>query len=288
MLLLVSLLTSHLRADFLSGHRLVAQNSLNMIANNVDTFANQLAIELPGPVLPSSDDYIFWLADPKNKTYVYANRNTFSIAAANNQPTSSTSNVPPTTPPVASPVHTTSAEHPSICSLPAEDGQGFADKPRHSGTASFNVGVQPLVHNNSPSSSSCNSPSIASIDSPQTQPVIGASRLRKPISGGSIAGIAIAAVFLLALGVVVWLCPKPYLHGGNDKQESPQRLIGRGEKLRVMPQGRISGGQGGGDLELALRQNDALAARIAALESDMRSSRMGSGWSHQSPPGYLD
>ncbi|KAF8200434.1 hypothetical protein K438DRAFT_1821957 [Mycena galopus ATCC 62051] len=236
-------------------------NSLTVIAQNVDTFANQLAIEFP--VSPPSDDDIFWLVNLTNKTNIYTNSNSFSITTAKDQTTSPTSNVPPTTSPVASPVHSTSAVHPKTTA---------EDRP---------------------------STTPASTTTPlQIQSASDASR--KSMSGRSIAGIVIAAVFLLALGVVVWLCvrrshrkprlnlqPQEYLHAGEDQQESPQRSFS-GEKLRAMPQSRLSEAEGGGDLELLLRQNRALAARIGALESDVRSPRMESEWLQESPPGYLD
>ncbi|KAF8200448.1 hypothetical protein K438DRAFT_1821977 [Mycena galopus ATCC 62051] len=237
-------------------------NSLTVIAQNVDIFANQLAIEFP--VSPPSDDYIFWLVDLTNKTNVYTNSNSFSITTAKDQTTAPTSNVPPPmTSPVASPVHSTSAVHPNTT---AED--------RPSTTPAFTT------------------------TPPEIQSASGASR--KSMSGRSIAGIAIAAVFLLALGVMVWLCvrrshckprlnlqPQEYLHAGEDQQESHQRSFS-GEKLRAMPQSRLSEAEGGGDLELLLRQNKALAARIGALESDVHSLRMESEWLQESPPGYLD
>ncbi|KAF7341333.1 hypothetical protein MVEN_01869700 [Mycena venus] len=310
---------------FCSGHRLVlmlAQNSVNVIAKNVNTFANQLAIEFPA-VLPPSDDYIFWLVDLTNKTHVYANSNAFSITAndqttGTSQTTSLTSNVPPPTTSPATPEHTTSAENPSTTAMDSPtslsptslkdsptsfDAVGQPHSTSESSTSSMITGSAAtsllLATKSSPiSATSSSSSNSLAIDPPQTQPAIGASR--KSMSGSSIAGIAIAAVFLLALGVVVWLCvrrsrrkprvnlqPQEYLHTGEDEQESPQRSL-RSEKLRTMSQDRHHGGQGGGDLELALRQNEALAVRIAALESDVRSSRMGSEWSHQSPPGYLD
>jgi hypothetical protein len=73
--------------------------------------------------------------------------------------------------------------------------------------------------------------------------------------------------------------------GAQSTQESlAEQLRAMQEQLAVVT-GAM--GQGGGDLEQALRQNESLQAHIRALERELQF-QIASESSDQPPPGYLD
>jgi hypothetical protein len=73
--------------------------------------------------------------------------------------------------------------------------------------------------------------------------------------------------------------------GGQSAQESlAEQLRAMQEQLAVVT-GAM--GQGGGDLEQALRQNESLQAHIRALERELQFQNASES-SDQPPPGYLD
>ncbi|KAJ6485325.1 hypothetical protein C8R47DRAFT_1279018 [Mycena vitilis] len=136
----------------------------------------------------------------------------------------------------------------------------------------------------------------------------------KPMPTGSIAGIVIGVVLALLLGVLIWLGvrrshktrqrdadlePQIYVSPGHASSAEPapweaREKAGGGARipqealvaqLRTMQEQLAISTGGIADADLQ-RQNEALRARIAALEQELESQM--SGTSYESPPGYSD
>ncbi|KAF7341683.1 hypothetical protein MSAN_02066600 [Mycena sanguinolenta] len=145
----------------------------------------------------------------------------------------------------------------------------------------------------------------------------------KSVTAGAIAGIVVGSIIVLILAIVLALCvrrrrkrrsmtslaPESYLvvNPASTSESTPTRMTENSRHLSVSDvsqqrqeylAGRLravqkelealqaSVGTGGEHLEQAMRQNEALRARIRMLEREMHS-QWGLGLT-DSPPGYLD
>ncbi|KAF7336252.1 hypothetical protein MVEN_02173300 [Mycena venus] len=285
-----------------------ALKSVNLIAKNVNGTLNKFTFDLPS--VPPSDDYQLCLVDysfPEGS--VYATSNAFTVVAANQNKSSTSSNVARTSPAEQSSTTAGSSSTVNSGTKPGSASQSNSSSLRP--TASSVSGP-----------SSPTPPPISSSSNPATQPSqthSAAVDSRKSRSGGSMAGITTGAVIILVLGILIWLRVRsrkkalPILQPQEyTLTDGVTPLQSRGEKSKALavesrrgstaeqlpaPQEQPSAPDGGGrapgggdlDLEQALQQNEALRVRIRMLENGGRLDiQLGSEWSYESPPGYMD
>ncbi|KAJ7661971.1 hypothetical protein DFH06DRAFT_363091 [Mycena polygramma] len=303
-------------------------NSRNPIAENVNIFANQIAVQLP--TLPPADDYIFWFEDLADATDVYANSNVFTVTAP---PTTA----PPTTTPVVTPASpastppkgttstvTTTVAHPSTPTTASS--RGFTTSSRSptasSSPSSSSHPASPPIGGSSDAAtyppmtlqltSASTLASTSTTQAFQTQSAIQLSK--KPMSTGSIAGIVIGVVLVLLIGVLIWLGVRRSREmGGRDADLEPQIYVSPVHASSPEPAPWEAREKSGGGIRIP---QEALVAQLRTMQEQLAISSGGtadadlqrqnevfrariaaleqelesqtSGTSYESPPGYSD
>ncbi|KAJ6458573.1 hypothetical protein C8R47DRAFT_1245121 [Mycena vitilis] len=295
------------------GNPSLGQASFRTIASTVDASGTD-RITVHIPTVPSRDDYVLQLVDPADLASVFATSGQFSVVEPGAATSIDLSKSTSTSPLASSPSQTQSSASPS------------RDAPSSSLSASPSILTLKSPSIYSASSSTPLLTSASDISPSPTQTEAGINTSRKSLAPGVIVGIALGIVSGMTLTAVVsiFLCRlrkkrrpdltmHPHLglqpdleHGALTSRKSPGAttpplMLRTAQKHTEFsaPESLIVelraardqlgtlGEDGSSDFEEAMRQNEALKARIRAVERELQSF-VAPELSDRSPPGYLD